>query len=152
MSEFQPLNPDYEAQGRASFARQKAMALIGARLMTVTPGLVRIELPFRDDLTQQHGLLHGGITSMIADTAAGFAAFTLMPPGSAVLTVEYKINLVSPGRGELFVAMGRVKKPGRTLVVCELDVEAIERGKSKVIAYGLETLMCLEPRADLPAG
>lgn len=152
MTRFKTPNPDFESDTRASFGRQGAMALIGARLALVEPGLVRIELPFRPDLSQQHGFFHGGITATIADSAGGYAGFTLFPAGSAILTVEFKINLVAPADGDLLVATGRVKKPGRTLTLCDLEVDVVKGGRAKPCAYGMQTLMCLEPRGDLPAG
>jgi uncharacterized protein (TIGR00369 family) len=152
MTRFKTPNPEFEAETRASFDRQGAMHFLGARLGVVEPGRVTIELPYRDELSQQHGFFHGGITATIADSAGGYAAFTLFPAGSAILTVEFKINLVAPGDGELLIASGRVKKPGRTLTVCDLEVSVVKGGKVKPCAYGMQTLMCLEPRGDLPAG
>src|SRR6185312_11502943 len=111
-----PADPDFAARIRASFGRQKAMALIGASLTRVAPGSVEIALPFREDLTQQKGFVHGGIIGMIADTACGYAAFSLMPADCSLVTVEYKINILAPALGSL-VAQGRVLKPGRTLTV-----------------------------------
>jgi uncharacterized protein (TIGR00369 family) len=143
-----PSDPDYEARVRASFARQRAMAFIGAELARVEPGLVEIVLPYRAELTQQHGFFHGGIVSTIADSAGGYAAFTLFPADSSILTVEYKINLVAPADGERLVARGRVLKPGRTLTICELEVAAVKAGASKTCALGLQTLICLEGRPD----
>lgn len=138
-----PANPHFERDVRASFARQHVMTLIGARIARVAPGEVVIELPYRDDLTQQHGFFHGGITATIGDSAAGYAAFTLFAPDHAVLSVEFKLNFVAPAAGDMLRATGRVKKPGRTLTICEFEVEAEQSGKSKACAYGLATLMCL---------
>jgi uncharacterized protein (TIGR00369 family) len=149
-SAFQPSDPDFERRVRASFERQGSMRLIGARLALVEPGRVDIELPFRDDLTQQHGFFHAGMTSAIADTAGGYAGYTLFPADSSVLTVEFKINLLAPARGEKLVASGRVKKSGRTLTICELEVAAVEGGVARTCAFGLQTLMCLQGRADIP--
>jgi uncharacterized protein (TIGR00369 family) len=147
---MQPSDPDFEARVRASFERQKVMRLIGARLLRVEPGLVEIELPFRDDLTQQHGFFHAGITSTIADSAAGYAAYTLFPAGSSVLTVEFKVNLLAPAEGERLVATGRVVRSGRTLTVCDLDVIAFREGRATPCARGLSTLICLADRPDGP--
>jgi uncharacterized protein (TIGR00369 family) len=110
-------DPAFEARVRASFARQGVMTTIGARLTRVAAGAVEIELPFRSDLTQQHGFVHAGVITTIADSACGYAAFSLMPAEASVLTVEYKVNLLAPARGDRFVARGRVVKPGRTLTV-----------------------------------
>jgi uncharacterized protein (TIGR00369 family) len=147
---FEPADPDYASRVAASFGRQKVMALIGARLVRVEPGLVEIELPFREELTQQHGYFHAGITSTIADSAGGYAAYTLFPAESSVLTVEYKMNLVAPAAGDRLVASGRVLKPGRTVTVCELEVVAVANGIAKTCAYGLQTMMCLHGRPDRP--
>ena len=147
---FTPSDPDFEARIRGSFARQGAMALIGAELTRVEPGLVVIELPFRPDLTQQHGFFHAGMTSTIADTAAGYAGYTLFPAESSVLTAEFKINLVAPADGERLIATGRVIKPGRTLSLCEMEVMAVKNGTAKLCAYGLQTLVCLIGRSDMP--
>jgi uncharacterized protein (TIGR00369 family) len=138
-----PADPHFAARVRESFGRQKAMALIGARLTLVEPGRVEIELPFRDDLTQQKGFVHGGILGMIADTACGYAAFSLMPAGCSLVTVEYKINILSPARGSL-VARGEVVKAGRTLTVARGEVYARDGGH---VATMQQTLMML---ADTP--
>jgi uncharacterized protein (TIGR00369 family) len=147
---FQPADPAFEARVRASFARQGAMKLIGAVLTRVEPGVATIELPYRPDLSQQHGFFHAGMTSAIADSAAGYAAFSLFPAASSVLTVEFKINLIAPADGERLVATGRVKKPGRTLTICEFEVVAAKGGKATVCALGLETLICLAGKPDAP--
>ena len=146
-----PKNPDFEECVRDSFSRQGIMELIGARLTRVEPGLVEIELPYRADLTQQHGFFHAGITSTIADSAGGYAAFSLMPAEASVLTTEFKINLLAPAEGELLRAVGRVVRPGRLLTVCEVDVFALKDGAATPCAKLLETLMCLEGRPDGPA-
>jgi uncharacterized protein (TIGR00369 family) len=149
---FAPKDPDFEARVRDSFGRQGIMALIGARITRVEPGLVEIELPYRAELTQQHGFFHAGITSTIADSAGGYAAYSLMPADATVLTTEFKINLLAPAEGELLRARGRVVKPGRTLSVCDVDVFAVKDGRSTPCAKLLETLMCLEGRPDRPVG
>src|SRR5687767_9811660 len=111
-----PADPRFEQRCRESFSRQKAMGLIGASLARVAPGEADVVLPYRDELTQQKGYVHGGILGMIADTAAGYSAFSLMPAGCSLVTVEYKINILAPARGSL-VARGRVVRPGRTLTI-----------------------------------
>ncbi len=138
-----PLDVDFERKIRESFARQKAMALIGARLALVEPGRVAVTLPFRDDLTQQKGFVHGGVIGMIADTACGYAAYSLMPAGASLVTVEYKINLLAPALGDL-TAHGEVVKPGRTLTVARGEVYAAD---GKLVATIQQTLMML---ADTP--
>lgn len=145
---FQPRDPDWERVVRESFARQAYMRLIGGRLGALAPGRVSVELPFRDDLCQQRGFLHGGVTTAIADSAAGYAAFSLMPPRSSPLTVELKINLLAPAAGELFVASATVLRPGRTLSIVETDVFAQADGVRKPIAKMLATMICLENTAD----
>jgi uncharacterized protein (TIGR00369 family) len=142
-----PADPHYAARVRESFARQRAMALIGANLTMVRPGYVEIALPFREDLTQQKGFVHGGILGMIADTACGYAAFSLMPPGCSLVTVEYKINILAPGRSSL-VARGQVLKPGRTLTVARAEVYAED---AQHIATMQQTLMLLANTPDTVA-
>jgi uncharacterized protein (TIGR00369 family) len=146
--EFIPLNPDFAARVRASFARQAAMQLIGASLTAVEPGRVTIELPVRDDLGQQHGFVHGGVVGMIADSAGGYAAFTLMPPDASVLTVEYKINMLAPARGEMLIARGEALKPGRTLSIVRADVFARTGAKETLIAAMQQTLMVMHGMSD----
>ena len=152
MKAFTAPDPEFATRVRTSFERQGIMRLIGAQLARVAPGHVEIELPYRTDLTQQHGYFHAGVTSTIADSAGGYAGYTLFPADSSVLTVEYKLNLVSPAEGEKLVAVGRVKKSGRSLTVCELEVLAVKDGAAKSCAYGLQTLMCLHGRPDMPPG
>lgn len=152
MSGFEPRDPRFESRVRESFERQRVMATIGASLTRVTPGEVVIELPFRADLTQQHGFMHAGIVTTIADSACGYAALSLMVPAAAVLTVEYKVNLVAPARGERMIARGRVLKPGRTLTVCWADVTAREGGTERPVATMLSTLMAVHERGDVAAG
>jgi uncharacterized protein (TIGR00369 family) len=149
-AEHIPRDPDWEAKVRDSFARQTLMQTIGARILRLAPGRCEIELPYRRDLCQQHGYLHAGITTTIADSAAGYAAYSLMPPGASVLTVEFKVNLMAPAAGARFVARGRVMRPGRTLMVVEAEVCAEESGREKPIAQMLGTMMCLEGTPDRP--
>ncbi len=147
---FEPLDPGFAARVRASFGRQRAMALIGARLTAVEPGYCEIELPWRDDLTQQKGYVHGGIVGMIADSACGYAAYTLMPASASLVTVEYKINLVAPARGGLLVARGEVVKPGRTLSITSGEVYARQADRSVLVAAMQQTLMMLPDTPDTP--
>ena len=146
MTRFEPKDPEFETRIRESFVRQKVMGLIGARLVRIEPGRVEIELPFRDDLTQQHGFFHAGIIGTIADSAGGYAGYTLMAAGSSVMSVEYKINLMTPAEGDRLVASGQVVKPGRTLTVCDLEVTVFKGGTPTVCARGMQTLICLEGR------
>jgi len=143
---MEALDPNFASRVRESFGRQKAMALIGASLTRVEPGAVEIALPYRDDLTQQKGFIHGGILGMIADTACGYAAFSLMPAGGSLVTVEYKINILTPARRSL-VAQGRVVRPGRTLTVARAEVYADDGSH---VATMQQTLMALPDRPDTP--
>jgi uncharacterized protein (TIGR00369 family) len=145
---FEPVNPDFAARVRASFDRQGAMRLIGARLADLQPGYCMIELPYREDLTQQHGYIHAGIVSTIVDSAGGYAGFTLFPADASVLTVEYKLNLVAPARGERLLAEARVVKAGRTLTITRGEVYAEAGGKRSLCAIMQQTLIVLSGRAD----
>jgi len=148
MRSFTPQDPDFEARVRVSFVRQQFMGTLGARLVRVEPGLCEIELDFRADLTQQHGYLHAAVTTAIADSAGGYAAYSLMPAASSVLSIEFKVNLLEPARGERFVGRGRVLRAGKRLSVCELEVEAWHAGRAEVCLTGLQTVMCLPDRPD----
>jgi uncharacterized protein (TIGR00369 family) len=144
MPQFEPQDPDFEWRGREGFARQTVMATIGASIVRVAPGEVHVALPYRADLAQQDGYLHAGIVTAIVDTACGFAAYSLMSPGYAVLTVEYKVNFLAPARGARFLARGRVVKPGRTLTVCAGEVVALDDdGAERMVATMLATMMGL---------
>jgi uncharacterized protein (TIGR00369 family) len=146
MRKFEARSPRFEERVRESFARQRLMQTIGARILRVTPGEVLIELPFRDDLTQQNGYIHAGAVASILDSACGYAAMSLMPEDSDVLSVEYKINLLSPARGEKLVAVGRVKRAGRNLTVCEGEVLAVTGDEEKLVAAMLATMMAMSER------
>jgi uncharacterized protein (TIGR00369 family) len=147
---FTAKDPGFETRVRESFERQRVMTLIGARLARVEPGRVEIELPWREDLVQQHGYVHAGIVGTIADSAGGYAAYTLMPAGSSVLSVEFKIHLLAPADGELVTASGRVVRAGRTLTVCELDAVVRKGGTTTRCAWGSQTLICMTDRPDQP--
>lgn len=141
---MKPSNPDFAAAVTNNFAQQPIMNLIGARLDTVEPGVVEIELPFRADLTQQDGYIHAGVITTVADSAAGYAAYTLMPAGSRVLSIEFKVNLLRPARGDLFVARAEVIKAGRTLTVVRADVFAVDaEGERELVSTMQGTMMCL---------
>jgi uncharacterized protein (TIGR00369 family) len=128
---------------QASFDRQGLMAHLGARITHIGPGRVHIALPNRPEVTQQDGYFHAGATSAIADSAGGYAAFTLFPEDTSVLTVEYKVNLLSPAVGEYAEAVGTVLKSGRTLTVRRLEVFAVKDGRQKLVATGQQTLICM---------
>ena|SRR5688572_25130145 len=125
------------------------MGMMGARILSVAPGEVVIELPWRDELAQQHGVLHAGAVASIADSACGYAALSLMPSGSGVMSVEFKVNLLAPGRGERFLASGRVRRAGRTLTICEGTVRAVNGSEERDVAIMTATMIRLEGRPDL---
>ena len=141
-----PPNPKFADEVARSFAQQSIMRLIGASLSLVGPGVVEITLPYRQDLTQQNGYLHAGIVTTIADSACGYAAFTLMPAGSGVLSVEFKVNLLRPAKGEEFLARAEVIKAGRTLTVVRADVFALSENNRTLVATMQGTMMCLDAR------
>jgi uncharacterized protein (TIGR00369 family) len=121
-----PQNPRFDERVRASFERQAVMATLGATLARVAPGEVVIELPFRPEFTQQHGFLHAGIVTSVMDSACGYAALSLMEPGTAVLSIEFKVNLVAPAQGKRFRAIGRVVRAGRTVTVASAEFRVAE--------------------------
>src|SRR5437667_12019491 len=131
MPPFTTQDPDFEESVRRSFESLTLMRTLGARLVSVAPGEVEIELPFREDLTQHHGFLAAAALTAIVDVACGYAAMTLMPAGASVLTIEYKVNFLSPARGERMVARARVVRPGRSVTVCAGDVFAVTGGQEK---------------------
>lgn len=140
-------DPDYEARVRASFARQAVMKTMKAELTHVSAGTIEIEMPYSLSMTQQHGFLHAGITSTALDSACGFAAFSLMPPEAAVLTIEFKVNLLSPGKGERFLFRGSVTKPGRTILVADGQGYAYgANGEAKLFATMTATMMTVVGR------
>jgi uncharacterized protein (TIGR00369 family) len=148
MSAFETRNPDFEARIRDSFVRQSFTATIGAELTRVAEGETEIRVPYRADLCQQHGLFHGGLIGTIADNCCGYAAFTLMAASDSVLTVEYKVNIMSPAQGEALVARARVVRPGRRITVCQGDVFAVRDGAEKLCATALGTFAVLENTSD----
>src|SRR6185295_15301860 len=151
MPDFQPADPGYADRVRASFARQGFMRTLGAEIVAVEPGRCEVRLPCRDELGQQHGFLHAGALAAVADSAGGYAAYTLMGAGDSVLTVEYKINLLAPGRGEEAIARARVVRSGRTLTVCQVDVFAVSDGAETLCATMQQTVIRLARRPDVPA-
>jgi len=141
----EPQDPNFEQRVRESFARQSIMRLIGASIALVEAGVVEIEIPTRKDLTQQDGFMHAGIVTTILDSACGYAAYTLMPSGSAVLSVEFKVNLLAPAAGELIRARAEVRRAGRTLTVCSADAFA----DGKLCATMLATMIRRETQQEL---
>lgn len=145
---LRPCDPDFEAKVGDSFSRQQLMGFLGAEITKILPGCVEVQVGHRPELTQQHGYFHAGVVSSIADTAGGYAAFSLMPKGASVLTVEYKINLIAPADGERLVARGQVEKAGRTLTVCRLEVDVLKDGVRKICALGQQTIITLHDTPD----
>jgi uncharacterized protein (TIGR00369 family) len=141
MTDFVPKDADFEARVRASFARQRVMETFGARLMRVAPGEVEIDLDFREELTQQHGYLHAGVIAAVVDSACGYAALSLAPAGGEVLSIEFKLNLLSPAAGESFAARARVVRAGRNVTVCTGDLYARQEGREKLVATMLGTMV-----------
>jgi uncharacterized protein (TIGR00369 family) len=133
---------------RESFERQGLMRHLGVVIDVIEPGEVRLRLPFRAELTQQHGFFHAGSTSAIADSAGGYAGYTLFPPDSSVLTVEFKINLVAPARGDYLEAVGKVLRFGKTLTICQLEVFGVEGVERTLVAVGQQTLICMHGKPD----
>jgi uncharacterized protein (TIGR00369 family) len=142
-------DPAFQARIQASFDRQGLMATLGASLVRVEPGAVDIALPPGPSISQQHGFVHAGAVAAIADSAAGYAALSLMAPGAGVLTTEFKINLVAPAAGERLVARGRVIKAGRTLTLAQTDVISETAGEEKLVALLTATLMTIQGREDV---
>jgi uncharacterized protein (TIGR00369 family) len=154
-----PRDPDYERRVRESFARQAAMHTLGISLASVAPGEVVLELPFRSDLTQQHGFLHAGVVTSAMDSACGYAALSLMDVGAAVLSVEFKVNLLAPARGRRFRALGRVVRAGRTITVVTGELRAfddelptgnaLDDSAGTLVALLTGTMMAVRDRAGL---
>ena len=142
--QFEPITEATQARIQASFAKQIVMQTIGATLEYIEAGQVKIRLPFGDSLIQQHGFIHAGIITTIVDSACGYAASTLMPESSEVLTVEFKTNLLSPAKGDYFVATGQVIKAGRTITVCEGYVMANGDETQRMIATMQTTMFCVQ--------
>ena len=145
----EPRNPRFEQAVRDSFAAQQLMGTIGARLARVVAGEVEIRLPFRPDLTQQHGFLHAGVVTSAPDSACGYAAFSLMPAGAGVLSVEFKTNLLAPARGDELIARGRVVRAGRTVTVCQADAFMRTGADETLIATMLATMMTILDRPNV---
>lgn len=144
------MDSEQQRRGRESFARQGLMQHLGAEIVALRPGQCEICVACRDELTQQHGYFHAGVTASIADTACGYAAYSLMPPDHSVLTVEYKINLVAPAVGDSLIARARVVRSGKTLKICAADVFGIKDGVENLCATMLSTIMALPGRSDRP--
>jgi uncharacterized protein (TIGR00369 family) len=141
-------DPDFVQRIRASFERQHAMQLIRATLAVIEHGRTEIHLPHWQGVEQQHGFVHGGVVGMIADSAAGYASMTMVPASASVLTVEYKMNLVAPAKGDLLIARGEVVRPGRTLIVTRAEVFAVRDGKETLCALMQQTIMVMHGKVE----
>lgn len=148
---FDPQDPDFQSAVRESFDRLALMRTIGAALERVTPGEVEVMLPFRNDLTQHHGFMAAAVLTAVVDVACGYAAMTLMPPGSSVLTIEYKAKFLAPAQGGKLLARGRVIRPGRSVTVCAGDVVAVDGGHETLVATLLATMMRVTGDRPVPA-
>ena len=146
---FEPRDPDYQARVRTSFERQEAMKTLGVSILSLQPGEIELEMPHSAAFTQQHGFIHAGFVATALDSACGYAAFSLMPADAAVLTVEFKTNLLAPAKGERFIFRAHVIKPGRTLTICDARALAIDGTKEKLIATMTGTLMAIAGRQDI---
>lgn len=140
--------PDFVERVHASFERQHAMQLIQARLALVEQGVTEIHLPHWQGIEQQHGFIHGGVVGMIADSAAGYAAMTMIPASASVLTVEFKMNLLAPADGEQLIARGQIVRTGRTLIVTKAEVFALKAGKTSLCALMQQTIMVMQGKAE----
>lgn len=146
---YETRDPDFEARVRASFERQRFMATLGARIETVAPGEVAIAFTHRAELTQQHGYLHAGVMTSVADSACGYAALSLTEPGVGVLSVEFKVNMLAPAIGDRFVATGRVVRAGRTLTVCSAEVTTEREGATVAVLMMQATMMSVRGKAGV---
>ena len=147
---LQPIDPDFEKRVRESFSRQGFMDFIGAEITEIGPGYCEIQVPYKRELSQQHGFFHAGIIGTLADNSGGYAAFTLMPTDASILTVEYKLNLIAPGDGELLIGRGQVIKAGSTLTICRPEVFVVKNGVQTLCATALMTLIALSGKPDKP--
>jgi len=146
MTHFTPRDADFTARVHASFERQTAMTTLGIEIASLKAGEIELRMPYVEAYTQQHGFTHAGIITTALDSACGYAAFSLMPADAAVLTVEFKTNLLAPARGEHFLFHARVVKPGRTITVCDAQAYAVDDGQRKLVATMSGTLMALFDR------
>jgi uncharacterized protein (TIGR00369 family) len=146
---FQPKDPDFHNRVRASFDRQVAMQTLGIEITALEAGEIELAMPYATALTQQHGFLHAGIVTTGLDSACGYAAFSLMPRDAAVLSVEFKVNLLAPARGERFLFRSSVVKPGRTIFVCDARAFAVDSGEEKLVATMTGTMMALYDRPGI---
>ncbi len=149
MSGLKPKSDNYQQRVHDSFARQGIMLTVGATLDSVAPGEVVIRFAPKDALSQQHGFVHAGIVATVLDSACGYAAFSLMPEGAGVLTIEFKISLLSPAQGDYLVATGRVRKPGRNVSFAEGEMHGVSGGERKLVATMTASMMTVAGRPDI---
>ncbi|MCP4266818.1 MAG: PaaI family thioesterase [Candidatus Brocadiaceae bacterium] len=145
-SQFKPGDDNYETRVRDSFNRQEVMKTVGASILSIRPGEVELEFPYQKCFTQQHGFIHAGIVSTVLDSACGYAAFSLMSEDAAVLTIEFKINLLSPAKGSFFRAVGVVKKSGRNITVAQGELFSYRDDEKKLVATMTGTMMSVFDR------
>ncbi len=148
-SHFKPRDTGYKEKVIKSFNRQGVLKTINASIIAIRPGEIELEFPYQSNLAQQHGFIHAGIVSTVLDTACGYAAFTLMPENAGVLTIEFKINLLSPAKGDRFRAVGKVKKPGKNITVTEGELFSHGEGGQKLVATMVGTIMSVYDREDV---
>ena len=146
---FEPKDPNFAERVRASFARQRMMQTLGVEIARVAPGEIELAMPYGAAFTQQHGFIHAGVIATVLDSACGYAAFSLMPAEAAVLTVEFKTNLLAPAKGERFLFRAHVVKPGRTLTVSDGRAFAIDNGAERLVATMNGTLMAVFDRPNI---
>lgn len=152
MPSFKYFDPDYEEKVRSSFSRQPFMNYISATVTDVKPGYCEIRLAYKKELSQQHGYFHAGVIGTVADNCGGYAAYSLMPPGTSVLTVEYKLNLIAPGDGDSIIGRSNIVKAGRTLSICNTEVFVVREGAEKLCATSLMTVMSMVGKSDSTSG
>lgn len=145
---FEPRNPDYVRRVREAFAGQAMLAALGVELCRIEPGFCELQLPYRQDISQNHGYFHGGAIATLADVSGGFAGWSLLPEGMWIVTVEYKTNMVAPGRGERLIGRGRVVRAGRSLTTTEIEILAVEQGRETLCATALQTLMAVRAQPE----
>jgi uncharacterized protein (TIGR00369 family) len=143
MTEFIPKCENYVQLVQKAFDQQGFMKHLGVEIAEIKPGYCELHLPYKKELDQHHGYFHGGVIGSLADVSGGFAGFSLLPEGKAMLTVEYKLNIIAPGKGDYLKGVGRVVKAGRTLTVTEIDVFGVSGGQEVQCATAIQTLMCV---------
>ena len=138
---YVPETPEFETMVRDSFSKMAMMEFLGAKLSSIEPGAVEVQVSHRKELLQQHGLFHGGVTTTILDSAGGYAAFSLFKPGDEILTVEYKVNFIAPANGDKLIARGEVVKIGKSLSITRGEARVIKSGKETLCAVMQQTMM-----------